>query len=100
MTNYEIAKITFEAFRSLGEKTRIKARGGDKDAAKKVLSQLAAESIVLKQFGYAVGDSGRLKKYKVTKRDEKFNALSLKASDGDIDASKELLGILTKHKKL
>lgn len=98
MTNYEIAKITFEAFRSLGEKTRIKARGGDKDAAKKVLSQLAAESIVLKQYGYAVGDSGRLKKYKVTKRDEKFNALSLKAADGDIDAAKLLLKTMMSKK--
>jgi hypothetical protein len=90
MNNLSAARIVVKAFRLLSKETVVKARNGDNEAAKEVLSQMTAENIALKNLGYALTDNGRLVKYSRRTRDP-LNELALRASGGDVAAAMELL---------
>lgn len=82
MEKIEQAQWLVKAFKNLKHETSLWARSGDKEAAKDLMSIVAAENLLLKSLGFALSDSGNIVRYRplVSVEKEKYN-LTLKKTN-------------------
>lgn len=97
MEKKEQVKWLHKAFSLLLRETRLWATAGDKEAAKDLMSQMAAEATLLKELGFSTNDRRELVKYQpLTDTQSKQYFLALEASRGNTNAAKQLLEIMAK----
>ena len=97
MTNQEQAEILIDAFKRLKHETRLWARSGDKEAARDLLKQMAAENLLLRSLGFALDDDGKLIKHKdLSMAEQERVGLALEAARGNTQAAERLLNLISK----